>query len=304
MNEYHKPVLLRESIEGLAIKPAGTYVDTTFGGGGHASLILDKLGPDGRLFAFDQDQDAARNDSGADPRLTFIASNFRYIARFLRVHGIDKVDGILADLGVSSYQFDTPQRGFSFRYDGPLDMRMNREVEQTAADVLQKYNAETLQQLLSRYGEVRNAKSLATRIVEYRSKYPMRSVGDLLSAVEPLIRGQRNRYLAQVFQALRIEVNNELDALSELLSQALDLLRPGGRLVVISYHSAEDRLVKRFLRTGNPEGKVEQDFYGHIYRPFKVLTKKAVLPSEQEIAENGRARSARLRIGERIENDA
>ena len=303
MYEYHTPVLLRESIEGLAIDPRGIYVDATFGGGGHASEILGNLGSDGQLYAFDQDQDAARNDSGADPRLTFIASNFQYISRFLKVYGIFEVDGILADLGVSSYQFDTPERGFSFRHDGPLDMRMNQGAQQTAAEILQKYNAEALQLMLSHYGEVRNARSLATRIVEYRSKYPMRHVSDLLAAVEPLIKGQKNRYLAQVFQALRIEVNKELDALAELLRQSLSLLKPGGRLVVISYHSAEDRLVKRFLKTGNPEGVVEKDFYGRIYRPFKVITKKAIVPSEEEIGENSRARSARLRIGERM-NDS
>lgn len=293
---YHEPVLAKTSIEALAIQPDGKYVDATFGGGGHSRLILNELGPNGRLYAFDQDDDALRNliDDG---RFVFNHHNFRYLQRFLRLHGVKKVDGILADLGVSSHQFDEAERGFSYRFDADLDMRMNRQGERTAADVVNSATVEELQSFFGGYGEVRNARTLAQRIVQERSVKPVRTIRDLLNVVEPVIRGHRNRYLAQVFQALRIEVNDEVGALREFLEACLEVLKPGGRLVVISYHSIEDRLVKNVLKTGNVEGKVVKDHFGHIERPFDLLYKKVVTPSEEEMAKNPRSRSAKLRVG-------
>lgn len=304
MSAYHRPVMAGESLEGLAVRPDGIYVDATFGGGGHAALILGQLGAAGRLIAFDQDEDAAANLPD-DPRLTFVPHNFRFLKRFLKLYGIGSgtVDGILADLGVSSHQLDEAERGFSYRFDAELDMRMNRQQERTAAQIVNTYSAEALQHLFSEYGEVRNARTLARRLVEERQLRSIDTVGNLLSVVEPLIRGKRERYLAQLFQALRIEVNDEMGALTDFLTQSLEALRIGGRLVVIAYHSVEDRFVKHFLKTGNIEGKPERDFYGNIYRPFRLLTKKALPASSEEIAENPRARSARLRIGERLRSD-
>lgn len=297
---YHEPVLASESIEALKIRPDGTYVDATFGGGGHAALILAQLGGKGRLIGFDQDEDAARN-APADERFVFVNHNFRFLKRFLRLHGVRQVDGILADLGVSSHQLDQPQRGFSYRYESALDMRMNQTGEQTAADVLNTYAAEELQRVLGEYGEVRNARTVASRILEAREHRPFENMADLLALLDPLVRGHRNRYLSQVFQALRIEVNDEMGALTEFLDQSLEVLSPGGRLAVIAYHSVEDRLVKNFLKTGNVEGKVEKDFYGNIHRPFHQVVKKPVVPKEEEILRNPRARSAKLRVGERKE---
>jgi 16S rRNA (cytosine1402-N4)-methyltransferase len=296
---YHLPVLAKETIEALAIQPDGVYVDATFGGGGHAKLMLQQLGDKGRLFGFDQDEDAAQN-ALADERFTFVPSNFRHLKRFLKLHGVKTVNGILADLGVSSHQLDEATRGFSYRFDSQLDMRMNREEERTAATIVNDYSAEALQRILSAYGEVRNAKTVAERIVNERKNRPIQTVNDLLNILEPLIRGQRLRYLSQVFQALRIEVNDEMSALQEFLAQALEVLEPGGRLAIITYHSLEDRPVKNFLKTGNVEGTVKSDFYGNITRPFKVITKNAIEPSEAEIRENPRARSAKLRVGERV----
>lgn len=296
---YHLPVLAKESIEALHLQTADTYVDATFGGGGHAKIILQELGDKGRLFGFDQDEDAVQN-ALPDARFTFVQSNFRHLKRFLRLHGVKNVAGILADLGVSSHQFDEATRGFSYRFDAQLDMRMNQEDERTAADILQTYSTEALQQVFSAYGEVRNARTLAQHIAEERRNRPIQTVNDLLVILEPLIRGQRLRYLSQVFQALRIEVNDEMGALREMLEQSLEVLQPGGRLVVITYHSLEDRIVKNFLKTGNPEGEVKSDFYGNIFRPFKVLTKNPIEPSEAEIAQNPRARSAKLRVGEKV----
>ncbi len=296
---YHEPVLARESVELLLTDRDGTYVDATFGGGGHSALVLEALADRGRLVAFDQD-DEVLGHLPTDPRFTFHQHNFRYLRQFLRLDGITQVDGILADLGVSSHQLDRPERGFSHRFDEVLDMRMNRQLERTAADVLNGTPAGELQELFSRYGEVRNARSLAERVVQERAARPIRTTGDLLQVAAPLVRGQRNRYLSQVFQALRIVVNDEMGALAEFLSDAGALLRPGGRLVVISYHSLEDRMVKHFLKTGNAEGKVVKDFYGQIERPFHLLTKGAVTPSEAELKRNPRARSARLRAGEKI----
>jgi len=296
-SDYHQPVLLKESVESLAIQPDGIYVDATFGGGGHSRAILNQLGANGHLYGFDQDEEALRNVF-ENERFTFIPHNFRHLRRFLRLYGSTQVDGILADLGVSSHQIDSETRGFSYRFDAPLDMRMNQQGGQTAADLLQTLSADELQSMFSRYGEVRNARTLAQTIVKTRSTRSFEQVGAFVQAIEPLIRGNRHRYLAQVFQALRIAVNDELLALEDFLTDALSVLKPGGRLVVISYHSAEDRMVKYFLKTGNPKGEVEKDDFGNIYRPFKIITKKAILPTAEEIERNSRARSAKMRVGE------
>ena len=292
---YHVPVMAKESLEALAIQPDGIYVDATFGGGGHSRLILSELGDNGRLLAFDQDEDASQNVP-EDDRFTFVQHNFRFLKRFLRLYQIEKVDGILADLGVSSFQLDQAERGFSYRFDTPLDMRMNQATGQTAAELLQSASERELVRIFSQYGEVRNSKTLANAIVADRKERPIRTVGDLLGLIEPLIKGQRLRYLSQVFQALRIEVNDEMGALSDFLEQCKGVLRPGGRLVVITYHSIEDRLVKRFLKTGNIEGEVEKDFYGNINRPFQLVARKAILPGAEELQQNPRSRSAKLRV--------
>ncbi len=301
MSTYHLPVMAEECIEGLAIREDGVYVDATFGGGGHSKGILERLGGQGRLFGFDQDQDAEKN-ALKDDRFTFVAGNFRYIKRFLKLYGVKEIDGLLADLGVSSHQFDEASRGFSYRFDNELDMRMNVHDDITAAKVVNDYPADYLQDMFSQYGEVRNARTLAQRIVEQRQHRPINTIGDLLSVIDPIIRGHRNRYLAQVFQAIRMEVNEEVPALDEMLQQALELLKPGGRLVVLSYHSIEDRVVKNFMKTGNIEGRIDKDFYGNIYRPFKLITRKALTPGEEEIQRNPRARSAKLRIAEKNSN--
>ena len=296
---YHQPALASESIEALAIRPGGTYVDATFGGGGHSRLILNHLGAEGRLLGFDQDEDALANIL-EDGRFTFVHHNFRFLKRFLRLHRIQEVDGILADLGVSSHQLDVAERGFSYRFDAALDMRMNQQQEKTAATLVNTYDAEALQELFSNYGEVRNARTLAQRIVEERRHRPIETIGAFLAVVEPVIRGHRARYLSQAFQALRIEVNDEMGALQEFLEQSLEVLKPGGRLAVITYHSIEDRMVKNFLKAGNFEGRQEKDFYGNIQRPFKVISRKAIIPSDEEVQQNPRSRSAKLRIGEKI----
>jgi 16S rRNA (cytosine1402-N4)-methyltransferase len=295
---YHNPVLAGKCIEALSIKKDGAYVDATFGGGGHSRLILKSLGAEGRLYAFDQDDDAVKNLPD-DERLIFNQHNFRYLKQFLRLHGVREVDGILADLGVSSHQLNEAGRGFSFRFEAELDMRMNRQQERTAADVLNTYTATDLQRVFSEFGEVRNARTLAQRIVQQRETKPVKNTADFMLIVEAVIRGQRNRYLAQVFQALRIEVNDEMGALKEFLEAALDVLRPGGRLVVLSYHSLEDRMVKNLLKTGNVEGEVKSDFFGKIERPFTLIYKGVVTPSEEEMAQNPRSRSAKLRAGMR-----
>ena len=296
---YHTPVLLDESIQALQIQPDGIYIDVTYGGGGHAQAILDQLGPDGRLLAFDQDE-AVRGHVPEDQRLIFIPHNFRHLARFVRFHGIDQIDGVLADLGVSSHQFDRPDRGFSYRYpDELLDMRMDQSALRTAADLLNQYDVEGIQMMLGRYGEVRNARTLALALVQRRHDRIYRTVRDLLEVVEPLIRGDRHRYLAQVFQALRIAVNEELLALEEMMAGVLQVLKPGGRFVVITYHSLEDRMVKRFMRDGTVSGKPIKDWYGNIHRPFQVLTKSPILPSADEQQRNSRARSAKLRVAEK-----
>ena len=297
---YHEPVLARESIEALAIKKDGIYVDATFGGGGHSRLILNELGEKGSLYAFDQDDDALRNLID-DERFVFNHHNFRFIKQFLRLHGVKQVDGILADLGVSSHQLDEPERGFSYRFEAELDMRMNRQDERKATTIVNSYTAEDLQRIFSEYGEVRNSRSLAQKIVQEREVKPIRTVGDFLLVVEPLIRGFRGRYLSQVFQALRIEVNDEMGALHTFLEATLEILKPGGRLVVISYHSIEDRPVKNFLKTGNVAGEVKKDFYGKIEKLFDIINKGVITPSEEEIERNPRARSAKMRVGARME---
>ncbi|MBX2889554.1 MAG: 16S rRNA (cytosine(1402)-N(4))-methyltransferase RsmH [Saprospiraceae bacterium] len=305
---YHESVLLRESIENLRVVPGGIYVDATFGGGGHSRLILEKLGGKGHLYAFDQDEDAKRNTEqqpfSANPSFTFVHSNFRHLKRQLRAEVVrpGTVNGILADLGVSSYQFDTPERGFSYRFEAALDMRMNTQDGQTAADVLNEYDADELQRVFSELGEVRNSKTLAQAAVRLREQKPFRTTGDLLELCGKNLMGERMRYLSQVFQALRMEVNDELGALEDLLKEAYEMLAPGGRLAIITFHSLEDRMVKHFLKTGNVAGEQEKDFYGNITRPFELVTKKPIEPSDEEISQNPRARSAKLRVGQKLEN--
>lgn len=294
---YHQPVMGPECIEGLAIQPNGIYVDATFGGGGHSRLILNEL-DQGKLFGFDQDEDSLQNIPD-DERFIFNHHNFRYLKQFLKLHGVRQVDGILADLGVSSHQLDEAKRGFSFRYDADLDMRMNQQDDVTAADILNSYKAEKLQEIFSKYGEVRNAKTLSHRITKERAVRPIKTIDEFLSIIEPLIRGHRGRYLAQVFQALRIEVNDEMGALEAFLNSTLDVLKPGGRIVVETYHSIEDRVVKNFLKTGNVQGEVIKDDFGNIDRPWKLINRKPILPSKEEIKANPRSRSAKLRIASR-----
>ncbi len=298
MNGYHLPVLLTETVEALDIKPDGTYVDVTFGGGGHSRMILERLGSNGRLFVMDQDLDTIQNIPN-DERVTFIHSNFRYLKRMLRVEKVFEVDGILADIGVSSHQFDSSSRGFSFRFEGALDMRMNRELEQTAADIIMTYDEDALVEMFSTMGEVRNSKTLARLIVENRRKSKIRTIEEFIHLIQPAIMGSKPKYLAQVFQALRIEVNDELKALEDLLYDAYEVLKPDGIVAVITFHSLEDRIVKNFFKTGNPDGTIDQDDYGKIFRPFKVINKKPIEPGFDEIKTNNRARSAKLRIAKR-----
>lgn len=300
MTTYHTPALLEASIDGLSLRPDGVYVDATFGGGGHSREILRRLGPEGRLYAFDQDEDAQANLPD-DGRLVFVHGNFRYLKNFMRYHGVEQIDGLLADLGVSSHHFDDEGRGFSFRFDeGALDMRMNRRASLRAADVLATYSQEELASVLRRYGELSQAGRAADLIVKARSQQPVETVARLREALAPVLQKDREKKeLAKVFQALRIEVNGEMEALEQLLRQALELLRPGGRLAVISYHSLEDRMVKNFMRAGNFEGEVEQDFYGNRLSPLRAIG-KVIVPTAAEEAANPRARSAKLRIAEKI----
>jgi 16S rRNA (cytosine1402-N4)-methyltransferase len=297
---YHETVLLKEAVDGLAIKKDGVYVDATFGGGGHSRAILEQLGTNGKLIAFDHDEDAWRNKPD-DARLVPVTENFRYVRRFLRLHGHAEVDGILADLGVSSFQFDTAERGFSIRFDGPLDMRMDKRIEMTAADVLKTYSEQKLQNMFGQYGEVRNAKQLAKQIVDRRTKVKLDTIEALKAVMEPVMKGNPNRYLAQVFQALRIEVNDEMGALKEFLEQAAASLKPGGRLSVITFHSLEDRLVKQYIKKGTWEEE-ETDVFGRAENKanLKAVNNKPVEPTEVETKKNPRARSARLRIAEKI----
>lgn len=297
---YHKPVLLKESVDGLSIHSGGTYVDLTFGGGGHSREILSRL-DNGRLIAFDQDADAELEAMKIkDNRFTFVRSNFRFFRNFLRYHGIEKVDGILADLGLSSHHIDDPGRGFSFRKSGNLDMRMNKDASVTAVEILNSYSIEDIRKILRVYGEVGNAGRIARAIVNAREKEHFRGVDDFIESISAYIPArQENKYLAKIFQALRIEVNNELDVLKHMLLQVLISLHKEGRLVVISYHSLEDRIVKNFIRTGKSEGELDKDFFGNPLVPFEPLTRKAIVAGEEEVKNNTRARSARLRIAKR-----
>ncbi len=296
---YHKPVLLHKSVELLNVNPGGVYVDVTFGGGGHSRAILEKLGKEGRLIAFDQDPDALKNKID-DDRFVLVSQNFRYLKNFLKLYNAVPVDGILADLGVSSHQFDVPARGFSTRFDAKLDMRMNPSAGKSAADVLNEYSADRLQNIFSLYGELRSSYCLSRAIVKAREEKPIETTGELMNIIKECLPEKKiNKLSAMVFQALRIEVNEELEALKDMLRQAAEVLKPGGRLVVISYHSLEDRLVKNFFRAGNFEGKIEKDFYGNVISPFKPLSGKAIVPDKEEIEENSRARSAKLRVAEK-----
>ena len=296
---YHIPVLLKPSVDGLNIRPDGVYVDVTVGGGGHSREILSRLGENGRLLSFDQDEDAERNIV-ADPRFTFVRSNFRYLHNFLRYYDVEQVDGILADLGVSSHHFDDSERGFSFRFEGKLDMRMNKRAGMTASDVVNTYDEERLADLFYLYGELKNSRKLATALVNARGMQKIETIGHFLDVIKPLFGRERERKeLAKVFQALRIEVNQEMEALKEMLQAAIQALRPGGRLVVITYHSLEDRMVKNIMKTGNISGKMEQDFYGRIQAPLKVVNNKVIVPTEEEVERNPRSRSAKLRIAEK-----
>jgi len=296
MSNYHTPVMLQECIEGLNIRKGGTYVDVTFGGGGHSREILKHLGDGGRLLAFDQDADAQQNKID-DERFEFVDQNFRYLKNFARLHDAIPVDGILADLGVSSYQFDQPDRGFSIRFDAELDMRMNQASDLTAKQVVNNYSEAELHRIFGVYGEIQNAKSLANTIATARLNTPINTVADLKNVISARIpKGKENKYLAQVFQALRIEVNQELEALKDFLNQSAEVLAVGGRLVVMSYHSLEDRLVKNFIAKGKFSGEVEKDLYGNDQRPFDAVSRGAITASEEEIKSNNRARSAKLRI--------
>lgn len=300
MINYHVPVMLKECIESLAIKPEGVYVDVTFGGGGHSMEILKSLGEKGRLLAFDQDLDAQRNIP-QDDRLTFIDQNFRYLKNYCRLHQALPVDGILADLGVSSHQFDQPERGFSTRFDAELDMRMDQSGSLNAKEVVNTYTEDDLHRIFGMYGEIQNAKSLAKVIVTSRLNRPVETIAELKDVIKKLIpKGKEHKYLAQVFQALRIEVNQELEALQEFLTQSIEVLKPGGRLVVMSYHSLEDRLVKNFIAKGKFKGEVEKDFFGNEIKPLEAVTRKAIVASEEEISQNNRARSAKLRVAVKL----
>ena len=300
-SEYHKPVMLQECLEGLHIEPDGTYVDVTFGGGGHSAKILEHLNG-GRLFAFDQDDDARiQAEKISNRSLTFCQANFMHMKRYLKLNGVTQVDGILADLGISSHQIDSPERGFSTRFDGPLDMRMDQQGSATAATVLNEYSEEKLHKVLGMYGELKNARTAARLIAQYRVDRPLQKTTDLKQALQSATpRGKENKYFAQVFQALRIEVNEEMKALEDFLHQCGEVIVPGGRLVVMSYHSLEDRMVKNYMSKGKMYGDVEKDFYGNELRPFKPVNKKPIEASDAEVAENNRARSAKLRIAERL----
>ena len=298
---YHRPVMLKECIEALNINPKGVYVDVTFGGGGHSLAILERL-KEGRLIAFDQDEDAKKQSENIKSRsFTFCQANFRYMKKYLKLNGVTKVDGILADLGISSHQIDSPERGFSTRYDGPLDMRMDTKGDLTAASLLNKYSEAELHKILGMYGEIKNAKTAAKLITQHRVSKPFSRTEDLKKALQTIApRGKENKYFAQVFQALRIEVNHEMQALEDFLHQCGEVMAEGGRLVVMSYHSLEDRLVKNFINKGKMFGEVEKDFYGNEIKPFEAVNRKPIEASKEEIESNNRARSAKLRIAERI----
>lgn len=299
---YHVPVLLKESVDGLQINPEGIYVDVTFGGGGHSREILSRLGPKGHLYSFDQDADAEQNIPADEQKFTFVRSNFRYLRNWMRYYGVEGIDGLLADLGVSSHHFDDESRGFSFRFDAPLDMRMNERDGLTAADVCNRYSEEELARLFWLYGELKNGRRLANTIVRGRADHPIATVNDLITLVRPLIGANREKKdMAKVFQALRIEVNHEMEALHEMLDAAISCLKPSGRLVVLTYHSLEDRMVKNYMRSGNAEGKVEEDFFGNRLSPLRPVNNKVIIPDADEQERNPRSRSAKLRIAEKVE---
>lgn len=304
---YHIPVLLNESIDGLNIQPGGIYVDVTMGGGGHSHEILKRLDANAHLYSFDQDADAEANlkqnhgdDLLNDERFTFVRSNFRYLKNWMRYHGVEQIDGLLADLGVSSHHFDDESRGFSFRFESPLDMRMNKRSSKTAADIVNNYAEEALADIFYLYGELKNSRKIASLLVKARQEKKIETTGDFIAVVEPLFKREREKKdLAKLFQALRIEVNGEMSALKELLTSVVDILKPGGRLSVITYHSLEDRIVKNIMKAGNIEGKVEQDFFGRINTPFKLINNKVIVPTDEEQEQNPRSRSAKLRIAEK-----
>jgi len=304
---YHIPVLLNESIDGLNIQPGGIYVDVTMGGGGHSHEILKRLDANAHLYSFDQDADAEANlkqnhgdDLLNDERFTFVHSNFRYLKNWMRYHGVEQIDGLLADLGVSSHHFDDESRGFSFRFESPLDMRMNKRSSKTAADIVNNYAEEALADIFYLYGELKNSRKIASLLVKARQEKKIETTGDFIAVVEPLFKREREKKdLAKLFQALRIEVNGEMSALKELLTSVVDILKPGGRLSVITYHSLEDRIVKNIMKAGNIEGKIEQDFFGRINTPFKLINNKVIVPTDEEQEQNPRSRSAKLRIAEK-----
>jgi 16S rRNA (cytosine1402-N4)-methyltransferase len=311
---YHVPVLLGQSVDGLNIQPGGIYIDVTFGGGGHSSEILSRLDDNAHLYSFDQDPDAEQNTmhsenakEGSEPkrfvddsRFTFVRSNFRYLKNWMRYYGIEHIDGLLADLGVSSHHFDDKTRGFSFRYDAPLDMRMNKRAGKTAADIVNNYEESALADIFYLYGELKNSRKIASTLVKARAEKPIATTQDFIKAVEPLFKREREKKdMAKLFQALRIEVNHEMDALKDMLKAATELLKPGGRLSVITYHSLEDRIVKNVMKTGNAEGKMKQDFFGKIETPFKLINNKVIIPDNDEQEKNPRSRSAKLRIAEK-----
>lgn len=304
---YHIPVLLNESIDGLNIQPGGIYVDVTMGGGGHSHEILKRLDANAHLYSFDQDADAEANlkqnhgdDLLNDERFTFVRSNFRYLKNWMRYHGVEQIDGLLADLGVSSHHFDDESRGFSFRFESPLDMRMNKRSSKTAADIVNNYAEEALADIFYLYGELKNSRKIASLLVKARQEKKIETTGDFIAVVEPLFKREREKKdLAKLFQALRIEVNGEMSALKELLTSVVDILKPGGRLSVITYHSLEDRIVKNIMKAGNIEGKIEQDFFGRINTPFKLINNKVIVPPDEEQEQNPRSRSAKLRIAEK-----
>lgn len=297
---YHVAVLLRESVDGLDIKPGGIYVDVTFGGGGHSREILRRLDKTSHLYSFDQDADA-ENNIVSDERFTFVRSNFRYLRNWMRYYGVEHIDGLLADLGVSSHHLDDESRGFSFRFDAPLDMRMNKRGGKTAANIVNEYSQEQLSDIFYLYGELKNARKIASQLVKVRQEHLIETTGDILNAIGSLFpKDREKKEMAKLFQALRIEVNHEMDALRDMLNAASDLLGKGGRLSVITYHSLEDRIVKNMMKAGNVEGKVKQDFFGRIEAPFKTFNNKPIIPDEEELARNPRSRSAKLRIAEKL----
>ena len=299
---YHVPVLLKESVDGLNIGKGGCFVDVTFGGGGHSREILSRMDGEGHLYGFDQDADAERNAEGMDEgRFTFVRSNFRFLRNFLRYYGEKQIDGLLADLGVSSHHFDDSERGFSFRFEGKLDMRMNQRAGKTAADVVNSYDEKQLADIFYLYGELKQSRKIAAAIVKARQTKQVETIGDFLEVVKPFFRNEREKKdLAKVFQALRIEVNHEMDALRDMLKAATEMLKPGGRLVVITYHSLEDRIVKNLMKTGNVEGHEDKDFFGRVHTPFRLVNRQVIVPSDEEVARNPRSRSAKLRIAEKV----